>query len=375
MRPIILPPRSALVDPVGGIFGSVVLILTLCTLVASSTLHPQLYLVAVPPAVMVLTRDIFYDLWTYRSRKLEWEVAFIGRRIDTALTPDIVENGSKLKANGANGEERHEGVISTDINLLDHDRNGPPPDLATDQGTQVGPSPKGQQASQERDVDRPKVDGEKVATEADAYTSESRQLRLNFLERTVPTFVTILKIMPFSLVVFSLSLFILVQGLAVTGWVDVWAGWWGTWTERTGLVGTVFGMGLVSCILCNVSPLTPLIYHFTFPMANPQVFGTNIGATILLARVLQVWIQTSSQTPSARLQDAAIYTLALGSNYGAFTFSFPASLAGLLWRKLLLAKGIKVEMSQFAKLNALPCAVAMGISCSVLIGEIYVIHR
>lgn len=90
---------------------------------------------------------------------------------------------------------------------------------------------------------------------------------------------------------------------------------------------------------------------------------------------MQVWIQTPSQTPSAQLQDAAIYTLALGSNYGAFTFSFPASLAGLLWRKLLLAKGIKVKMGQFAKLNVLPCAVAMGVSCSVLIGEIYVIHR
>jgi Na+/H+ antiporter NhaD/arsenite permease-like protein len=78
--------------------------------------------------------------------------------------------------------------------------------------------------------------------------------------------------------------------------------------------------------------------------------------------------------PSPRLQDAAIYTLALGSNYGAFTFSFPASLAGLLWRKLLLDKGIKVKMTQFAKLNTLPCAVAMGVSCSILIGEIYIIH-
>jgi hypothetical protein len=266
MGPITLSPRSALVDPVGGIFGSVVLILTLCTLVASSTLHPQLYLVAVPPAVMVLTRDIFYDLWTYRSRKLEWEVAFIGRRIGAAPTPEMVENGSKPQANGANGEEEHEGVTSTDTNLLGHDRNGPPPDLGTDQGTQVGPSPKEQQASQERVVDQPKVDGEKVAAEADTYTPESSQLQPNFLERTVPTFVAILKIMPFSLVLFSLSLFILVQGLAVTGWVDVWAGWWGAWTERTGLVGAVFGMGLVSCILCNVSPLTPLIYHFTFPM-------------------------------------------------------------------------------------------------------------
>jgi hypothetical protein len=267
MRPITLSPRSALVDPVGGIFGSVVLILTLCTLVASSTLHPQLYLVAVPPAVMVLTRDIFYDLWTYRTRKLEWEVAFIGRSIGARPTPELGANGSRPQANGANGEEGHQGVILTDTNLLGRGRNGPSPDLVTDQGTRVGPSPKEQQVSQERDVGQPKFDGEKLTTEADAChlaASESRQLQPNFLERTVPTFVAILKIMPFSLVLFSLSLFILVQGLAVTGWVDVWAGWWGAWTERTGLVGAVFGMGLVSCVLCNVSRLTPLIHSFTF---------------------------------------------------------------------------------------------------------------
>ena len=281
MRPIALSPRSALVDPVGGIFGSVVLILTLCTLVASSTLHPQLYLVAVPPAVMVLTRDILYDLWTYRSRKLEREVALIGRRIGAAPAPAIVEKGSKPRANGASCEEGHEGAALTNTNPLGHDRNGPPPDIATDQGTLVGPSPNEQQVPQERDVYRPKVDGDKVTVEAEARhlaASESRQLQPNFLERTIPTFVAILKIMPFSLVLFSLSLFILVQGLAVTGWVDVWAGWWGVWTERTGLVGTVFGMGLVSCILCNVRPLMPLI-HFPYqihrylgPISAPPFF-------------------------------------------------------------------------------------------------------
>jgi Na+/H+ antiporter NhaD/arsenite permease-like protein len=86
-----------------------------------------------------------------------------------------------------------------------------------------------------------------------------------------------------------------------------------------------------------------------------KIFGTNIGATILLSRILQAWIQ-STPSPSSRVRDASILALALGSNYGAFTFSFPASLAGLLWRRLLADKGIVVTMGQFAKLNLMPVA-------------------
>lgn len=105
------------------------------------------------------------------------------------------------------------------------------------------------------------------------------------------------------------------------------------------------------------------------------MFGTNIGATILLARVLQTWIDTAHSSPSPRIRDGSIFALALGSNYGAVTFSFSASLAGLLWRRLLLAKDIEVTLSQFAKLNFWPVAVAMGVSSAVLVAEVYIVHR
>jgi Na+/H+ antiporter NhaD/arsenite permease-like protein len=103
-----------------------------------------------------------------------------------------------------------------------------------------------------------------------------------------------------------------------------------------------------------------------------KIFGTNIGATILLSRILQTWLQSS---PSPRVRDASILALALGSNYGAFTFSFPASLAGLLWRRLLADKGIVVTMGQFAKLNLMPVACAMGISSLVVIGQVYIFDK
>lgn len=350
MKPISLSPRSALIDPFGGVFGSTILVLTLCTLVATSTLHPQLYQVTVPPAIIVLSRDILYDLRSYPARKEELKVASEGQDNDN-MALQKMEKVPNAQVQMVTNEDQNGDITLVGISPSkqgEHDTSSGP---VVNRGSATSSRPNEQTTSSKGEAGTaPEAEATKLAS------PELQKTNSNPLERMLPTVTAILRIMPFSLVLFSFSLFILVQGLGVTGWVDVWAGWWATWVEKTGLVGTVFGMGLVSCILCNI-------------------FGTNIGATILLARVLQVWIQTSSPTPSQRLQDGAIYTLALGSNYGAFTFSFPASLAGLLWRKLLLAKGIKVKMGQFARLNLLPCAVAMGVSCTVLIGEIYVIHK
>jgi hypothetical protein len=40
--------------------------------------------------------------------------------------------------------------------------------------------------------------------------------------------------------------------------------------------------------------------------------------------------------------------LALGSNFGAVSFTLSASLAGLLWRRILWQKGIRVGAKEFA---------------------------
>ena len=81
---------------------------------------------------------------------------------------------------------------------------------------------------------------------------------------------------------------------------------------------------------------------------------------------------SSAQAGSdARTWDGALYALALGSNFGAFTLTFSASLAGLLWYQILCQKGIHVRGRQFA----LVAVVAMCVGCAVLVGEVYVEHR
>jgi hypothetical protein len=86
-----------------------------------------------------------------------------------------------------------------------------------------------------------------------------------------------------------------------------------------------------------------------------QVCGTNIGTTILLARTLQLSLPSSdisdTSSASAPHPSPTIYALALGSNISAYTLSFSASLAGLLWVDILRQKGIRVPRSEFWRMN------------------------
>lgn len=71
-----------------------------------------------------------------------------------------------------------------------------------------------------------------------------------------------------------------------------------------------------------------------------------------------------------RILRAAIFTTALASNVGAFSFTFPASLAGLLWVRILSQKHIIVTPRAFAGWNALPVIVLTAVSCVVVYIEV-----
>ncbi|KAK8115375.1 hypothetical protein PG999_007444 [Apiospora kogelbergensis] len=176
---------------------------------------------------------------------------------------------------------------------------------------------------------------------------------------TFPTATTVLGLLPLPLVPFAFAMFVLVEALVTKGWVPVFAYGWHHWVDKTGTVGAVGGMGFVSVILCNFS-------------------GTNIGTTILLCRVIQTWQQIHLGPGSTALSDrtfwGAVYGMALGVNYGAFSSAFSASLAGLLWRDILAKKGIVLRRTEFLRVNVPIISVAMAVGLAVLIGEIYVIR-
>ena len=75
----------------------------------------------------------------------------------------------------------------------------------------------------------------------------------SYLSSRFPTATTVLKRLPVGLVLFALMTFVLVQGLTRKGWVELFANGWAWWASHTGVVGVTAGMGIITCILCNVS--------------------------------------------------------------------------------------------------------------------------
>ncbi|KAI4744076.1 hypothetical protein E4T50_05537 [Aureobasidium sp. EXF-12298] len=182
--------------------------------------------------------------------------------------------------------------------------------------------------------------------------------KYRWLQETFPTVMAVLSHLPLKLIPFALSMFVLIQGLVTKGWVPVFAYGWDHWVTKTGTIGAIGGMGFLGVILCNFA-------------------GTNIGTTILLARVVQAWqqIHINNGIPiSDRTFWATVYAMALGVNYGAFSTAFSASLAGLLWRDILARKHIHVRRLDFARENIPIIATSMVVGCAVLIGEIYIIR-
>lgn len=69
--------------------------------------------------------------------------------------------------------------------------------------------------------------------------------------------------------------------------------------------------------------------------------------TIFVTSILSTW--QTLYAPSDRHLTASLYSLAYGANIGAVSFTFPASLAGLLWRGLLRQKGVQIRQGEFLR--------------------------
>jgi Na+/H+ antiporter NhaD/arsenite permease-like protein len=162
---------------------------------------------------------------------------------------------SSVSTLGLRDDQLHNGRLSTSaISTLDEK-----PELAHEDSSYPPQGPLGTTSSRER--------GEKVRTVSEQISSEValRQERgrptlvslvadtYNWSQETFPTVTAVMANLPFALVPFALSMFVLVQALVTKGWVQVFAYGWDHWVNLTGTVGSIGGMGFLSVILCNVS--------------------------------------------------------------------------------------------------------------------------
>jgi len=199
-------PRGELKDVRGAIFKAILLAVTLITLIVSSVLVPgiKVYWVTLPAAVLCFVRDMGHDI-KHGSAPEEFENEFQADGLQTSA------DGVEMK------------VVSP--------RND-----------DISPASSEDKDNHEFNAQRWTLPG----------------LWKKFAKR-LPTVYSVVTRLPWPLLPFAFSFFILVESLSSSGWISVWAGWMSD-VVRNNDVTAVFFVGFICILLCNVSTLPASMY-------------------------------------------------------------------------------------------------------------------
>lgn len=328
-------PWSKLRDPLGAIFFSALLVVTVSVLVGTSFVpgHAvQVWMVTAPAGILAFCFDLGNDWWHYKHQE---EVVKNGQADEAAEMHPIDRTGSR-----ASGMRRRPSFASRSSKVDTRPTNATTtPKIHEDADTEISPSPSPPDTKTE-----PTTSGSEPRT----FTSLVRSFNVRF----PGTSLTISRL-PIPLLPFAICEFILVRGLAQRSWINTFAHGFARACPTP--AATVFFFGFVSAA-------------FLCPLA-----GTNIGATILLVEILRdpAFAQSANVQSNPKIMLGAIYSVAMGSNIGAFSYTFCGSLAGLLWRALLSDKGIEISQLKFATVNLLPLLLQTTTAMAVIYGELY----
>lgn len=264
------------VDKGGAAFGAVIMATALITLVAinaasqSSGEHP-VYWVTLPAAGVMFIWDIAFG-WRHRketrdiARKGRLEVEYAQAERDIRALDEKEQNDraaqaftSEKPSSSTAQEENRSGATSSSQNspgLITTNVDGGEI-KAADVSTRPPSS-----SSEETELRRQRQEDFKrrVSEEVDRRQKRGPTTLVSFLadeyrwcQETLPTVTAVVAHLPFALIPFAFSMFVLVQALVSKGWVAVFAYGWDHWVTKTGTVGSIGGMGFLSVIMCNVS--------------------------------------------------------------------------------------------------------------------------
>ena len=152
-----------------------------------------------------------------------------------------------------------------------------------------------------------------------------------------------LKRMPWKIVPFIIGMFIMVEALVASGWVDVFARSLSNLSDN--LLISIFIIAFLASLACNLMNNQPM--------------------TILFTQILL----SSSYQSSDQIKLGIIFALIMGSNFGA-NFTLVGSLAGIMWYKILSDKDVKITFKQFARYGFLIMPFVISLSCLVLYLEL-----
>lgn len=319
--------REVLRDPVSAWVGSILLGSCLIVIIIVSFFHVDVWKISLPFAFAKLVFDFAWDHCCYVTGR---QRGGVHGGSDGGALADPMESVLKRAMSMPNDTDQPSAFASTDLT---------PPKPSTIQT----PTPDSQSSTAVHHSIPIIV--ESISTKQLTYPEKIHASLLAHF----PTFFTALPRLPFALIPFAFSQFILIEGLAHQGWIDVFANWLVRASGRQ-IHPTIWIIGVLGVVLCNLA-------------------GTNIGATILLTKV----VRAAPGFPVHSAKAAAI-SLAVASNIGAVSFTFSASLAGLLWKTILDQKKIEMKQRTFAFWNMLPLMVMTGVGLAVVSAEMAVLY-
>ncbi|KAI8601695.1 arsenical pump membrane protein-domain-containing protein [Dissophora ornata] len=319
-------PRSCLIDPFGAIFGLCVLACSLICLIGTSFAHVSVWTVTGPFALLTLCRDILYD---YQGK-------FKGLQAASLIQPDKGTAGED-DVTAAKGPHETGGVESRIEQGLPEDS------LANERCALPSQQNTGATAT---------------ATNIEESALKPRKMHrkikgpISKFERRFPLLHAIAIRMPWAILPFTFSMFIMVEGLSDSGWIAIFANW-ATKLVPNYIVAT-YAIGFVSVLLCNIF--------------------NNVPMTILVARILQHPNFVNSPLATPEVVKGCLFALVVGSNLGACT-TLISSLAGLMWDSVLRSKNSGVGFWNFFKWNMGVMPMVIFTALSVVVVELTVVYR
>ena len=286
-------------DKGGAIFGAVIMAVTLVSILvlnATKSTTPEeehpggkmtiiqerpVFLATVPAAVIMFLWDLTFG---WMNRHETREIARRGRLdIERARAERAVREreADEMSVQGEKNISKH-GSILAEVNTAEQRQ--------PDTNTKTGSSGEGDDiTSTLQPADgRRSHDSEYAQRFEDQIRREMERRRASkattlvslatdayrWSSETFPTAVAVLSHLPFALVPFAFSMFVLVQALVTKGWVAVFARGWDNWVSKTGNIGAVGGMGFLSVCLCNVG----VLLNWTQAWADRRSFRARTSA-------------------------------------------------------------------------------------------------
>jgi len=162
---------------------------------------------------------------------------------------------------------------------------------------------------------------------------------------------TILSRLPWKIIPFVISVFIIVEALTVAEWTAQISMGLG---KAIGYENNNANVAIASFLFCSLTSVSCNILN-------------NQPMTILFTRVLQN--QDQNFTLAEKPFKGAMFGLILGSNFGA-NLTIVGALAGIMWAEILKQKGYKLGFFKFAQLGFTLMPLVIGVSAGILATEL-----